>query len=522
MTAPRVTAPVREEELDLGQEPLGKGGQGEVFRVANRRINQQWEVAYKRYKPEIRPRLNVSVLRKMADLPAELDEADARWLCENTCWPAAVVEDGSGSACGFLMRLVPRDFFVTAAGAERVAGLEFLLNPDEYVHRAQIPLPGTEQRLLLLAEVAEAMDRLHRLGIVVGDFSPKNVLYRLRPSPSSFFIDCDAMRLAGCDALPQVETPGWSSAAGELIATQATDAAKFGKLATRLLAKEQDGFHADVLRRISPRLGELADLSAHADPSRRPRPGGWTGPLREAAGKAGTPPPSPPRPAPAPSVGGAQPTPSALKKPPPTAPAIRPRVLLQVLGALVLLIIVWAVATHHGAAATDSGGSSAASATTGASDTDGAQQQAAAIDQLLSQNDGTRSQVTNAVTDIDDCTSGGDLSSDVSALQQAAQTRENLLDQLGQLDVSALPDGSQVVSDLEQAWTDSVQADQAFANWAQDVQNQSCGNGAVHTSNWDTASSDSQLATADKQTFVTVWTPIAQQYGLTVRTADQL
>jgi hypothetical protein len=49
-----MTAPVPEKELDLGAEPLGKGGQGEVFRVANRRINRQWDVAYKRYKPETR------------------------------------------------------------------------------------------------------------------------------------------------------------------------------------------------------------------------------------------------------------------------------------------------------------------------------------------------------------------------------------------------------------------------------------------------------------------------------------
>ncbi|QMU74568.1 hypothetical protein GXW83_00975 [Streptacidiphilus sp. PB12-B1b] len=556
-----MTAAVREKELDLGGVPLGKGGQGEVFRVANRRINQQWEVAYKRYKPETRARLNVSVLRKMADLPAELDEADARWLCENTCWPAAVVEDDSGSTCGFLMRLVPRDFFVSAAGVERAAGLEFLLNPDEYLQRAQLPLPSTEQRLRLLAEVAEAMDRLHRLGIVVGDFSPKNVLYRMRPTPGSFFIDCDAMRLAGCDALPQVETPGWSSAAGEPIATQATDAAKFGRLATRLLAKEQDGFHADVLRRLLPELGQLADLSAHADPSRRPGPSAWTGPLREAARAAGTVPPPPPRPAPAPQTGTEQPAPSSApqgasaprpsgpngtrkagpaqppagKKPPPTVPTVRPRTLLRALGALVLLISIWFAATHSGAARTDASGSSAVGTTTqqdqeqgngtgtGSPSPDGAQQQAAAIDQLLSQNDGTRSQVTDAVNDVDNCTSGGDLSNDVSALQQAAQTRQDLLSQLGALDVSALPGGDQVVSDLKQAWTESIQADQAFASWAQDVQNGSCGSsGADHTSNWDAADDDSRQATADKQAFVTVWTPIAQQYGLTVRTADQL
>lgn len=205
--------------------------------------------------------------------------------------------------------------------------------------------------------------------------------------------------------------------------------------------------------------------------------------------------------------------------------------LLRLLGALICLAVLWSVATHNRTAST---GSSAAGVTqqdqgqgngagTGSPGAAGAQQQATAIDQLLSQNDGTRTQVTNAVNDVDNCANGGDLSSDVSALQQAAQTREDLLGQLGQLDVSALPGGDQVVSDLKAAWTDSIQADQAFANWAQDVQNGSCGSsGPDHTSNWDTAAADSQQATTDKQAFVTVWTPVAQQYGLTVRTADQL
>jgi hypothetical protein len=72
--------------------------------------------------------------------------------------------------------------------------------------------------------------RLHRLGVVVGDLSPKNLLFSLKPAPSCFLIDCDAMlvragrccrkcrRPTGHPASPSAGTPafaGQTSSSGQ-------------------------------------------------------------------------------------------------------------------------------------------------------------------------------------------------------------------------------------------------------------------------------------------------------------------
>lgn len=328
---------------------LGQGGQGVVHAVANRRINRAaadggWDVVYKEYAPELLAALDTAALTAMVGLLGELDGDEGRWLCEKAAWPAAVVRR-AGAVSGFLMRSAPdrfrfdfRSLRGPSGGTRRLANLEFLLNDDAYV--AGIGLTVSERdRLLLLADLADTLERLHRLGIAVGDLSPKNLLFAADGRPECFLIDCDAMRLRGASVLPQAETPDWALPPGEEKATPAGDAHKLALLAVRLIARDQGSTDPAALAALSPALGDLARRGLDPDPQRRPAPGEWAEHLRAAAETASTAPatapataPGPaPAPAPAP-VPGSAPKPGRLRA---AAPAL---VLVTLLAGFLLLV----------------------------------------------------------------------------------------------------------------------------------------------------------------------------------------
>ncbi|MFD5564676.1 hypothetical protein [Kitasatospora griseola] len=272
---------------------LGQGGQGVVHRVANLRINRAaadggWDVVYKEYAPALLPDLDAAALTAMVDLLDELSGDEGRWLCEKTAWPAAVVRK-EGQVSGFLMRAAPdrfrfdfRSLSGAGSGTRRLANLEFLLNDDAYTAGIGLTV-GERDRLLLLADLAGTLDRLHRIGIGVGDLSPKNLLLATTGPPECFLIDCDAMRLRGASVLPQAETPDWQLPAGEEKATLAGDVHKLALLAVRLIARDQVTTDPTALTALSPDLGELARRSLDPAPARRPSPAEWAECLRAAA-----------------------------------------------------------------------------------------------------------------------------------------------------------------------------------------------------------------------------------------------
>ncbi|NUR25029.1 MAG: hypothetical protein HOV83_04130, partial [Catenulispora sp.] len=295
------TRAVDHGKLALGGE-LGRGGQGTVFAVTNRRINEAvnggWDVVYKEYNAATLAHLQADALRDMVDLLEDLDSDDRRWLCEKSAWPIAVVEK-SGQVCGFLMRAVPdrfrfsmRSLAGTAPPRRVLANLEFLLNDDAYIAGVGLAV-STRDRLELLADLSAGLDRLHGLGVAVGDLSPKNLLFTTTPPPEFFIIDCDAMRLHGASALPQVETPDWQTPAGEEKATRASDVYKFGLLAVRLTAGDQTTTDATRLAAIGGDLGVLGRSSLDADPAQRPTTADWTTELASAAPSAPSTPPAP-------------------------------------------------------------------------------------------------------------------------------------------------------------------------------------------------------------------------------------
>ncbi|WP_147268382.1 hypothetical protein [Spongiactinospora rosea] len=282
--------------LILG-ERLGQGGQGEVHQVTNKKINEAdgggWEVVYKEYNTTVLSQLDAAALATSVALLGGLSKAEGQWLCERTAWPAALVAK-QGHVSGFLMRVVPdrfrftfRSLANTTSGTRRLANLEYLLNEDDYV--AGIGLTVSERdRLVLLADLAATLTRLHRIGITVGDLSPKNLLFTTSPKPECFLIDCDAMRLRGASVLPQTETPDWQIPANEEKATPASDAYKLALLAIRLFARHQTATDPTPLASVAAALGDLACAGLNSDPALRPMPRIWVKPLTAAGSTAST------------------------------------------------------------------------------------------------------------------------------------------------------------------------------------------------------------------------------------------
>lgn len=137
--------------------------------------------------------------------------------------------------------------------------------------------------------------------------------------------------------------------------------------------------------------------------------------------------------------------------------------------------------------------------------------------QLLASSVADRAAIVAAVSDVDACVN---LSEDLQTFQQAALSRDQLLIQLNALpDSSALP--AQMLQDLAGAWKASYQADEDFGAWAED-QSAGCTANDSSDPNFQAATVPDNLATSDKQAFVSLWDPIAETYGLTVYQWNEL
>jgi hypothetical protein len=201
----------------------------------------------------------------------------------------------------------------------------------------------------------------------------------------------------------------------------------------------------------------------------------------------------------------------------PSGPVNRRTIALAAVAIVALVVIVVGAvllfggggSKHHQAAAT----SSPAASTTAPS----GRSQAAVIASYLTQSGQMRKAITSAITSIEGCT---DNAAAVAALQNAASTRTKIVDQLRTADVTALPGGAALVTDLSQAMTASAAADTHYAAWGQSVGG--CTKPAPHNAEFTLAQqSDAQADTA-KSTFVAAWNPVATSMGQPTQTAASI
>ena len=378
---------------------IAQGGQGVVYQAPNVKTKFAASMVYKEYKTQILGTIDFSAVAAMPALVEDsLSYAEAERLISVAAWPCALVEH-AGTSTGFVMPTIPAEFFIpliTVKGVSTVtAEFQHLLNHPSVLQARGINIIDT-QRYTLLREVAAGLAFLHKHGVCVGDISPKNLLFSLSPRLAVYFIDCDAMRIDGVSALPQLETPGWDAPPGEELATTYTDTYKLGLLALRLLVGDHDTTNPQHLPSNTPNLlrQTITDTLAK-QPHSRPSPEVWTYVLSNAIEVArhqsetaaannptnmvsepppvpvvhsrpatGTPPSRPPVPPSRPPVPPSQPPPPPPPPPtwtpPPTAPAssasklgaVFAVITIAVVAVIVGVILINALGNKHNSAST--------------------------------------------------------------------------------------------------------------------------------------------------------------------------
>ena len=236
----------------LAPEPLGRGGQGVVFRTRSpdiavklittgalpargagdspgRRLESI--LASRTFEPRVDQRAH-------AELKERLDDVRLLPLEElQVARPVALLKKHAGYAMRLLTDMEPIRVLIAPAGTEELA--------DFYIRTG-----GLRRRLRVLARTAALLSRIHAIPAVYGDLSPNNVFISNDPKQAEvWLIDPDNLRLEGARG-PTVYTPGFGAPEvmqGRSRATTLSDAWAFAVLAFQVLCQTH------------PMLGELVE-----------------------------------------------------------------------------------------------------------------------------------------------------------------------------------------------------------------------------------------------------------------------
>jgi hypothetical protein len=139
--------------------------------------------------------------------------------------------------------------------------------------------------------------------------------------------------------------------------------------------------------------------------------------------------------------------------------------------------------------------------------------QAAAVQSVLNSARDDRHLLLTAIADVDNCRN---LTSAPDTFRQVATDRRNEHDAAAQLRTDLLPAGAQLKQTLADALAHSQAADNHFAGWADGVRTAGCTAASLRADPLPQAQQESQLATAGKNQFIQLWSPVARSYGLPV------
>jgi WD40 repeat protein len=134
-----------------------------------------------------------------------------------------------------------------------------------------------------------------------------------------------------------------------------------------------------------------------------------------------------------------------------------------------------------------------------------AQSEATAVSNVLTSSAASRLSLLNAINDAANCTR---LAYAVSQIHQVSNGRQSELNQVESLSTRALPNGVALKFDLTRALQYSLNADNDYLQWAEQQQTN------CHARPQPNFSADSRRTLIYKTMFVSLWNPIASQYGL--------
>ena len=271
-------------KADLGPlTKISEGGFGIVYSVPHYRMPDDLStpLAYKEFTKEVPEQARTaerSVLFR--DLLQPRDRTD---LDRCAVWPRSLVVE-RGSVVGFIMPLIPGDFFFKMTDAQtgqkttKLRDLTWLNATRKQLAANGLPAEvDFVERLALLTQLVYCVARLHKHDWIFGDISFSNAAYALGP-PRMILLDCDgATSLAQAGLRPAVSTFSWEppESAQFNLASKATDVYKLGLAILRCLNVEGAGATIKDPKRLHGQLdavgAELMTQVLSSDPARRPR-----------------------------------------------------------------------------------------------------------------------------------------------------------------------------------------------------------------------------------------------------------
>lgn len=133
------------------------------------------------------------------------------------------------------------------------------------------------------------------------------------------------------------------------------------------------------------------------------------------------------------------------------------------------------------------------------------------LDQILAKSKAARQTLSPSISDIRVCKG---LSSAITRIDAVTANREELLTALDSAPVDALPEGPQLVADLQHVLALSRDTDKAYADWARAEQSNGC-SGGTSSSQWQQAQAADAAVDGPKNAFVDYWnTQIASKYSV--------
>lgn len=265
--------------LALGSE-VGQGGQGRVVAI----LDDPDRVVKIYHDPSL---IDGGALQALIDARRSI-HVNGRDPSHWASWPLARVVD-SGRTVGFTMPIAPPSCVRIIAGRPRPADLSFLAQQSRPMW-GPVALPDTAERLEILSALAGSMAGLHRQGVVLGDVSFANILWRLDPLPGIFLLDCDGFRSesyhrsAGLPAPVAVDTPDWDDplAVPGAPATADSDNYKLSVAVVRVLsrsltARPQGGLPLlpDLPDAQGRRISDLLERTVTSPSGSRPPAAEW-------------------------------------------------------------------------------------------------------------------------------------------------------------------------------------------------------------------------------------------------------
>lgn len=307
-----IDSPLVTSRSALGRlERLGQGGTAWVYRVPDFSLPGEGRLVYKEYRAVVRAKANPALLPgllSLAEFRSRLSADQRAKLDRRTIWPLVVVTGDDGGALGLVMREIPGEFFQGRKPRE----LQLLFHSDDDARKQGLPLFGLHERLVICARIAATYMLLHRLDIIVGDVSPRNIVFTLGDSPQLLAVDTDSTRVKGTRGAlgAQPHTPAWEppeaqlakrlldqgrrsgqASAAELRGhadtwqrqTKQTDVYKFGLMVLRVIdygrrcSRRRDPERAQRLlrERAGPAPADLLMRSLDSDPKARPTMADW-------------------------------------------------------------------------------------------------------------------------------------------------------------------------------------------------------------------------------------------------------